>query len=344
MLQEGLTFDDVLLVPKYSEIESRSEVDISSELWEKQSFKLPIIASPMDTVSEVKMADAMRANGGLAILHRYCSIYEQIAMVDGLGELNRPRAAAIGATGDYLERAQALVEANAQILCLDVAHGHHVLVKRALEALKDKFGDSVHLMAGNIATFEGYCDLIQWGADSVRVGLGGGSICSTRIQTGHGVPNFSALMDIASKRSRDLKTKIPIIIDGGIKNAGDIVKALAAGADFVMVGSLLAGTEETPGEPFLTKEGLVKTYRGMASREAQMDWRARSSSPEGISTVVPCCGPVTPVLEELRGRIKSGFSYSGARTIEELRKNARFIRQSGASMHESSTHILSRYG
>lgn len=380
MLQEGLTFDDVLLVPKYSEVESRSSVDISSELWEGQSFELPIVASPMDTISEEKMVAAMHQAGGLAVIHRYQDIKEQARMVRA-SSIFSPVAAAISASDDYMERALDLVAAGAQILCLDVAHGDHILVKRALQNLKNKLGDTVHIMAGNVATFEGYLNLVEWGADSIRVGIGGGSICSTRLQTGHGVPNFSALMDIVNnlklkKRhpsgssasisdpyaAKTLSSsnsmfggpavpeygesfkKVPIIIDGGIRSAGDIVKSLAAGADFVMVGSLLAGTEEAAGEFFQTKKGMVKSYRGMASREAQMEWRSRSSSPEGISTVVPYRGSVEPILEDLRGAIRSGLSYSGATSIEQLRKNSTFIKQSGASIYEGKTHILSRYG
>ena len=182
-------------------------------------------------------------------------------------------AAAVGTSGDYLERAAALVGHGAKILCVDVAHGHHVLMKLALTKLRELFGDTVHIMAGNVATLEGYNDLVDWGADSVRCNIGGGSICSTRIQTGHGVPGLHTIIDCARS-----DRNAPIIADGGIRNSGDIVKALAAGADFVMLGSLLSGTDETPGDVINTREGKFKSYRGMASKDAQVEWRGRTAS------------------------------------------------------------------
>ena len=249
-----------------------------------------------------------------------------------------PVAAAIGVTGDYLERAEMLVAAGATILCLDVAHGHHTLMKDALFSLKCKLSDEVHLMAGNIATREGFEDLVVWGADSVRVGIGGGSICSTRIQTGHGVSTLQSVME-CSEVSR--LSGVGMIADGGIKNSGDMVKALAAGAQMVMVGSLLAGTIETPGEAIKNKDGHeYKVYRGMASKEAQMKWRGKTSSLEGISAFVPCKGPASQVVHELETGIRSGFSYCGARNINQLHLNAKFIKQTNASIGESGTHIL----
>jgi IMP dehydrogenase len=193
-------------------------------------------------------------------------------------------------------------------------------------------------MAGNIATLEGYNDLVDWGADSVRCNIGGGSICSTRIQTGHGIPGLQTIIDCASTTAR----KVPIIADGGIRNSGDIVKALAAGADFVMLGSLLAGTDETPGDIINTRKGKVKAYRGMASADAQIDWRGKTSSLEGIATTVSCKGPVDDVISELVRGIRSGLSYSGARSITELQAKAEFIRQTSSGQAESATHILRR--
>ena len=244
-------------------------------------------------------------------------------------------AAAVGTSGDYLERAAALVGHGAKILCVDVAHGHHVLMKLALTKLRELFGDTVHIMAGNVATLEGYNDLVDWGADSVRCNIGGGSICSTRIQTGHGVPGLHTIIDCARS-----DRNIPIIADGGIRNSGDIVKALAAGADFVMLGSLLSGTDETPGDIINTREGKFKAYRGMASKDAQIEWRGKTASLEGIATTVRAKGPVGDILSELTRGIRSGLSYSGARTITELQSKARFIRQTVSGQTESGTHIL----
>lgn len=333
----SLTYDDVLLVPQYSDIRSRQEIDIGTTLGGRHSrpirFKLPIISSPMDTVTGPVMANAINKAGGLGIIHRYCSTDEQAKMIR---KVNRGmKAAAIGVTGDYLDRAKALVAMGAHILCVDVAHGHHVLMEGALKSLRDTFGDTIHIMAGNVATIEGINALSDWGADSVRCNIGGGSICSTRIQTGHGHPGLQTVID-CSKTDRD----VSIIADGGIRNSGDIVKALAAGADCVMVGSLLSGTSETPGEFIYIDGAPHKTYRGMASEEAQRDWRGSASSLEGISTMLPCKGPVSKVLYGLDKGVRSGFSYTGARTLTELQAKAVFTRQTAAGMRESNTHIL----
>jgi IMP dehydrogenase len=334
--KEAPTYDDVLLVPQYSDIKSRSEVSIASQLAEHK-FRLPIIASPMDTVSEEEMGVAMWQEGGLAVVHRYNTIDRQTEIMDHIIVLCQANAgAAIGTSGDYLERASALYEVGVRILCVDVAHGHHVLMKSALNELRATFGDKIHIMAGNIATLEGYNDLVDWGADSVRCNIGGGSICSTRIQTGHGVPGLHTIIECA----RSTRRPAAIIADGGIRNSGDIVKALAAGADFVMLGSLLSGTDETPGDTINTRKGNFKSYRGMASKDAQVEWRGKTASLEGVATTVPCKGPVADVLEELERGVRSGLSYTGARSIKELQTKAQFIRQTSSGQAESSTHIL----
>ena len=338
-IKEGLTYNDILLEPQYSDIRSRSEVSIASALsgpYAYVSLRLPIITSPMDTVSEQQMGVAMWEEGGLAIVHRYNTIEEQLDIMDSIIVGSQCNAgAAIGTSGDYLDRATALCEVGVRILCVDVAHGHHILMKEALSELRSAFGDSVHIMAGNVATLEGYNDLVDWGADSVRCNIGGGSICSTRIQTGHGVPGLQTIIDCAGS-----DRNAPIIADGGIRNSGDIVKALAAGADFVMLGSLLSGTDEAPGDVITTRKGKFKSYRGMASKDAQIQWRGKTSSLEGIATTVPCKGPVAGVLTELERGIRSGLSYSGARSIKELQAKAQFIRQTASGQLESSTHIL----
>ena len=253
--------------------------------------------------------------GGLGVLHRYNTIDEQLRLANeafarGVSDF----AVAVGVTGDYLERAPVLVDTGVKLVCLDVAHGHHIIMKKALEQLRKKFGNNITIIAGNVCTLEGVNDLADWGADAVRANIGGGSICSTRIVTGHGLPGLQTIFDCA-RTDRDVK----IIADGGIKTSGDIVKALAAGADFVMCGSLLAGTEESPGLVITLPDGSrMKEYRGMASKDAQMSWRNRSSTPEGVASYIPFKGSVTDILRDLEGGIRSGLSYTGARNLAEL--------------------------
>jgi len=334
--KEAVTYDDMLLVPQYSDITSRSEVDITSCLGHRE-FTLPIIASPMDTVSETDMAIAMNQAGGLAVLHRYNSIAEQQDMAT---QVNGQVAAAIGVTGDYLERAEALIAAGVDILCIDVAHGHHSLVKKALKELRNEYDNHIYIIAGNVCTLEGINDVADWGANAVRCNIGGGSICSTRLVSGHGLPGLQTIFDCA-RTDRE----VSIIADGGIKTSGDIVKALAAGADFVMCGSLLAGTTESPGKVIsLPNNVRVKEYRGMASKDAQLNWRKKSSTPEGVASYIPYKGSVQEILQDLEGGIKSGLSYTGARNLVELRHKVEWARQTSAGTQESGTHIFSQNG
>jgi IMP dehydrogenase len=315
--KEALTYDDLLLVPRYSDIRSRSHVDTAVAMDANITLSLPIISSPMDTVTETSMATAMHQAGGLGVIHRYNSIEEQAALVHDAhskGIVNI--GAAVGVTGDFEERAQALCASGANVICVDVAHGHHILMKKALESLRLLFDDNIHIIAGNVATLEGFNDLADWGANSVRCNIGGGSICSTRTN---------------------------IIADGGVRTSGDIVKAIAAGADFVMLGSLLSGTEETPGKVQTTAAGKkYKLYQGMASRKAQESWKGTFSSDEGISTFVDYKGPVQNVLTSLHKGLVSGLSYSGCRSISEFQSSAKFIKQTQAGLLESHTHILKK--
>jgi len=344
MIKKGLSYDDVLLVPQYSEIESRADINIGTRMGSGLNLTLPIFASPMDTVSESSMAIAMQRAGGAAIIHRYNSIEEQMRLVgitktmcsDKYYQINI--GAALGVSGDYLERAQALRAQHVKFICVDVAHGHHVLMKKALYALRKVLGEHFHIMAGNVATLEGINDLADWGADSARCNIGGGSICSTRIQTGHGLPGLQTILDCA-QTDRDIK----IVADGGIRTSGDIVKALAAGADAVMCGSLLAGTDEAPGDTYQDIDGVRwRSYRGMASKEAQISWRGRYNSQEGVATRIPYRGPVGDILRDLETGIRSGFSYSGAEDLDSLHSRAKFIKQTTSGLSESHTHIVGR--
>ena len=291
------------------------------------------------------MGLAMAKAGGTAVIHRYNSVESQCAHLKTINNMTAPGShhelilgAAIGVSGDYLERAQALREQFVKYICIDVAHGHHIKMKHALYALRKVLGDGIHIMAGNVATLEGFNDLADWGADSIRVGIGGGSICSTRIQTGHGVPTLQSVIECATS-DRDAK----LIVDGGIRNSGDMVQALACGADAVMCGSLLAGTDEAPGCVYQDVDGSRwKSYRGMASKEAQIEWHGHYNSHEGVATRVPHRGSVEPILRDLEKGIRSGFSYSGACSLQGLHARANLITQTPSGLSESQTHIINR--
>ena len=285
------------------------------------------------------MARATSEEGACSIIHRYNTPEEQAELV-GHARVHGAEniGFAVGVGRDLLDRTRKCLDAGADFVCVDVAHGHHIMMKEALRSLRDVFGDDLHIMAGNVATLKGINDLADWGANSVRCNIGGGSICSTRVQTGHGHPGLQTIID-CSHTDRDVK----IIADGGIRNSGDIVKALAAGADAVMLGSLLSGTKETPGEVYTRQDGTkYKTYRGMASKEAQVEWRGKYSSFEGVSSTVPYRGKVRNVLADLDRGIRSGLSYSGVRSIQELQRTAEFVRQTPAGLGESRTHITTR--
>ena len=335
-MRETICFDDVLLTPQYSDIESRKEIDTSIFLG-PYKFSCPIMSSPMDTVSETRMATEMDRLGCLGIIHRYSSVSDQAKLVhkahaDGATNIG----AAIGVSGDYLDRAKALVMAGANVLCVDIAHGHHSMMKNALKNLRSLFNETVCIVAGNVATLDAFNDLSDWGAHAIRVGIGGGSICSTRLKTGHGMPTLQSVLDCA-KSDRDAI----LIADGGIKTSGDVTKAIAAGADFVMLGSMISGTDETPVESVWCSEAnaWVYPYRGMASVEAQIDWRGHTASVEGVASSVKEKGPVELVIEDILKGLRSGMSYSGSRDITAFQSKAKFVKQTQGSQIESSTHI-----
>ena len=339
-MKKAISFDDVLLVPQYSEIYSRNkQVSLCGHLGLLET-KIPIISSPMDTITEDKMLIEIDNVGGVGIIHRYNSIEKQSSMVLNASKCSSKNiGVAVGVSGDFLERAQEAVKCGANILCVDIAHGHHIMMKEALYELKQHINPSVHIMAGNVATLSAVNDLSDWGADSVRVGIGGGSICSTRIQTGHGIPTLQSIID-CSRTDRN----VTIIADGGIRNSGDACKALAAGADFVMLGSMLSGTDESPGQKhYDSRTGkFYKAYRGMASIEAQIDWRGHTSSVEGVASTVDYKGPVSLVLEDIVRGVRSGLSYSGTKTIKEFQARSRMIEITSSGMNESRTHILNK--
>ena len=473
-IREGLTFDDVLLVPKYSDITTRSQTDLSTRLSRHININIPFVSANMDTVTESSMAVSIARAGGIGIIHRFMTIQEETAEVlkvkrsgsvmienpytvpveitieearkyaedmdisgllvtdagdklvgivtdrdflfaaDSTGHIsdimtrdvvtappgtsiedakrmlrdhrieklpiadesgrirglitskditnmeNYPSAskdskgsplvgAAVGVKGDFMERTEALVEAGADVIVVDIAHGHSENAIGTVRNIKRAFPDH-ELIAGNVATAAGAEDLIKAGVDAVKVGVGSGSICITRVITGSGVPQLTAVMDCA-KVGKDYD--VPIISDGGTRTSGDATKALAAGASSVMLGSMLGGTDESPGT-ILTKNGKrFKVYRGMASLAASIGRKSKETGSvslendlndyvaEGVEAMVPYKGSVTDILKQLIGGVRSGLSYCGAHSIPQMQQNAEFIRMSGAGYAESQPHDVS---
>jgi IMP dehydrogenase len=477
----GLTFDDVLLVPRFSDILSRKDARTGSKFSRGISLEIPIVSANMDTVTESTMAIAIARLGGIGVIHRFLSVEEQVSEVvkvkrsegimierpftilpdrpvseavamisehdiggivvtdargrvaglvtrrdvvleDDLGLpvsrvmtplrdlVTAPRgvsmerakgllqknkieklpvldrsgrlvglitskdilkrrqypnatkdrkgrlrvAAAIGVKGDYMERTKRLVEADVDAVVIDIAHGHSANAVETIKKVKREFGD-IEVVGGNVATAKGSADLIRAGADAVKVGVGSGSICVTRVVTGFGVPQLTAILD-GSSAARD--AGVPVIGDGGIRNPGDVSKAIAAGASTVMIGSLFAGTEESPG-PTILREGVrYKFTRGMASLAASIDRKVREGGryddagvveeaieegvPEGVEGLIPYKGKVSDVVKQLVGGLRSGMSYCGAKTIEEMQAKAEFIRITPAGYKESLPHDIER--
>lgn len=360
--KEGITFDDVLLIPAESHV-LPNEVDLSTQLAPNLKLNIPLISAGMDTVTEGRMAAAMAKMGGLGVVHKNLSIQAQAdevrlakntpvtaedthAAVDKDG--NILVAAAVGVTSDTFERAEALFEAGADAIVIDTAHGHSAGVLRKIKEIRDHFPHNT-LIAGNVATAEGTRALFEAGVDVVKVGIGPGSICTTRVVAGVGVPQLTAIYDAADVAREFGK---PIIADGGIKYSGDVVKALAAGGNAVMLGSMLSGTEEAPGDVQQGSDGrLVKSYRGMGSVGAMSQQHGSSDRyfqggvneanklvPEGIEAVVSYKGTVSNVVYQILGGLRSGMGYCGAENIDKLIETAQFVRISNAGLRESHPH------
>ena len=360
--KEGITFDDVLLIPAESHV-LPNEVDLSTQLAPNLKLNIPLISAGMDTVTEGRMAAAMAKMGGLGVVHKNLSIQAQAdevrlakntpvtaedtyAAVDKDGKLLV--AAAVGVTSDTFERAKALFEAGADAIVIDTAHGHSAGVFRKIKEIRDHFPHNT-LIGGNVATAEGTRALFEAGVDVVKVGIGPGSICTTRVVAGVGVPQLTAIYDAADVAREFGK---PIIADGGIKYSGDVVKALAAGGNAVMLGSMLSGTEEAPGDVQQGSDGrLVKSYRGMGSVGAMSQQHGSSDRyfqggvneanklvPEGIEAVVSYKGTVSNVVYQILGGLRSGMGYCGAENIDKLIETAQFVRISNAGLRESHPH------
>ncbi len=363
IIMEGLTFDDLLLLPNESSF-PREAVNLATQLHPRIKLKLPILSSPMDTVTESGMAVAMAQLGGLGVIHRNLAVEKQAKMVEhvkksavrsqdsGVASLDSKGrylvAAAIGAGADMKDRVKALVAAGADMIVVDSGHGHSTYIMDCVRFIKKTYGSKVVIMAGNVATYEGAKALIKAGADVLRVGVGPGSICTTRVITGMGVPQVTALLE-AARACRG--TKVTFVADGGIRMMGDMAKALATGASAVMLGSMLAGHEQSPGDKIKIDGKVFKQYRGMGSIGAMQkggaerygqkaQTAAKQLIAEGVEGMVPFKGDVHEFLFQAAGSLRSSFYYLGSKTVPEFHKKSRFIKITAASMKESHPHTI----
>ena len=398
-----LTYDDVNIVPKYSELGSREDVKLNTRFTKNTELTIPIVSSPMDTITEEKMAEEMMEWGGVGVIHRFMSIEKQSQMMKSVWKVwdsyfnigknmggddsertiekewdewwnhvrswnhppsksdwkdlkerfffadsmirdekswsKRPLCAAVGVTGDYLERARELVWNGCNVILIDVAHGHHKLVGDAIEEIKNDISE-IEVVAGSVATGDGAEFLCEKGADALRVGVGNGSLCETRIRTGVGLPSVTALLDVCSIADG---YDVPVIADGGIRNVGDVCKGLGCGADTIMVGSLLSGTKESPGSiekiGQWPNEQLFKKYRGSASLDSKLD-RGEDENVEGNHKVIPYKGKVKRIIGDIEDGIRSSCSYVGASDLEEYRSLVEFVEVTRAGQVEARPHLL----
>lgn len=358
--KEGFTFDDVLLIPAESHV-LPNEVDLSTQLAPNLKLNVPFLSASMDTVTETKMATTMARNGGLGVIHKNMSADDQAKMVAAVKAIENDAsqypnaavdannhllvAAAVGVTSDTFDRASALLNAGADAIIIDTAHGHSAGVLRKVAEIRHQLPDAT-LIAGNVATGEGTRALFEAGVDVVKVGIGPGSICTTRVVAGVGVPQLTAIYD-AAQVAREFGK--PIIADGGMKYSGDIVKALAAGGNAVMFGSMFSGTDEAPGDIIEDGGKKYKTYRGMGSLASMSHGsadryfqggvnEANKLVPEGIEAHVEYKGSVNDIIFQMVGGLRSGMGYTGSATIQDLIDNAQFVRISNAGLIESHPH------
>jgi len=360
----ALTFDDVLIRPNYTDFD-RADITLTTKLTTRIELTCPIVSSPMDTVTEAPLATALAKEGGIGIIHRNLSTADQAKEVKKVKKAGYQVGAAVGSSAGYEARVEALVKAGCDVILVDSAHGYSKKVIDALTYIKENF--DIDVIAGSVATTEGAEALIKAGADGLRVGMGPGAICSTRIVSGMGVPQMTAILDVVKVAQ---KHGVPVIADGGLSYSGDVVKALAAGASTVMFGRLFAATEESPGETTRlpadkvparfhsildgSKDYVFKGYRGMGSIGAMKRGAEVSSEDEfhgksftggvliaeGVEGLVPCSGTVAHLVGQMTGGITSGLYYIGARTIGELWGKAVFMRITQASLAESHPHDL----
>jgi len=344
------SFDDVMIVPTYSELRSRSEPDTRSFVTKNIELDIPIISSPMDTVTGAKMAFTMGSNGGLGILHRFMSKEEQSLAVEDIlrsnAEITGSKLAkivpAIGVGRSEKQRFNYLYERfrdSLSAVAIDIANGDSSYMIEMIKWVDQKTSGNIPIIAGNVATGEGFIRLAEAGASAIRVGIGGGSICKTRIMTGIGVPTLASVIDCYSARESDGSIdNVSIIADGGIRYPADFVKSLAAGADAVIAGRIFAGTIESPGEVISLDGRRVKVYRGMASKEVQDDKRGGlkpGTCAEGVSTHIPLKGKAYYILDEFCGGLRSAMTYTNSYNLSDLRNNSRFIKLTPSALDES---------
>ena len=347
LIKEALTFDDVTLAPNYSEI-LPSETNTSIKLSKNLTLKIPLISSAMDTVTEGSMATAIAEKGGIGVIHRNLSIEKQIFEIKKVKQKKLLVGAAVGASSEENRRAKRILKENLDLIVVDTAHAHTKKVSDIIKMIVKTKPKKTTLCAGNIATAEAAKFLIKLGVDVIKVGIGPGSICTTRLVAGIGVPQLSAIMNVKSGVGN---RKVSIIADGGIKFSGDIAKALAAGADAVMIGSLFAGTDQAPGKIIKKNGKLFKSFRGMGSIGAMnkgsadryFQTKQKNSSkyvPEGVEGFVKYKGKVDKVIYQLVGGLKSSMGYLGSKKITHLRKKPKFYKITKAGFFESMVHNI----
>ena len=346
-IKEALTFDDVTLAPKYSEV-LPSDVDTSIKLTKNIKLKVPLLSSAMDTVTESKMCIAIAQAGGIGVIHRNLDIKTQVAEIRKVKKQKLLVGAAVGAGVNEFERAKHILKENIDLIVVDTAHGHTKKVADIIKKIKKIKPKKTALCAGNIATAEAAKFLIKLGVDIIKVGIGPGSICTTRLVAGIGVPQLSAILNVRNGLG---KRKTLIIADGGIKFSGDIAKALSAGADAVMIGSLFAGTDEAPGKIIKREGKLFKSFRGMGSIGAMNKGSAdryfqkkQSDSskyvPEGVEGLIKYKGSVSKIVYKLVGGLRSSMGYLGCKQIKNLKNKPKFVKITKAGFYESMVHNI----
>lgn len=338
-MNQSYSYDDIFLIPQYSKIRTRSSVDTATRFGDF-ILRTPIMSSNMDTITGSDMSIAMNKAGGIGSLHRFMTIEDNLKEYTLVRVGGGDCFVSVGVNDHSRERTDALYSSGARNFIIDIAHGHSVLMKEMIYWMKSNYRD-IFVVAGNVATGDAVSDLASWGADSVKVGIAGGSCCSTNVVTGHGVPQFSAVLECSHAADR---CGVSIIADGGIKSSGDIVKALAAGADLVMIGSLLSGTDETPGNFIETAQGKVKEFRGMASSAAMSNRPDQKNTyiptAEGVKALVKAKGSAVDVVNGLTKGLKSGMSYCNAQNMSDIATNSKWGVRTMAGLHEGHPHIL----